>query len=158
MKNLLKALIAVAVTLSGAAHAAELMVKDRWIREAPPTATALAGYMVIHNGGDSDRVLVAAESPLFGEVQLHRTVMEEGMAKMIHQPSITIPAGGSLTFEPNGYHLMLMKPKQPLKAGDEVEITLTFEDGTTLPLSYEVRSSGNGGMPKMDHSGHDMAH
>lgn len=156
MKNLFRVVIAAGILLSTAVFAAELMVKDRWIREAPPSAAALAGYMVIHNGGDSDRVLVGAESPLFGNVMLHRTVMEEGMAKMIHQPSITIPAGGSLTFEPNGYHLMLMKPKKPLKAGDQVEITLKFKDGTTLPLSYEVRSGA--GMPGMDHSGHNMAH
>ena len=154
MKKLLQAVIAVGFMLSATAHAAELMVKDRWIREAPPTASALAGYMVIHNGSDKERVLVGAESPLFGNVMLHRTVMEEGMAKMVHQPSITIPAGGSLTFAPNGYHLMLMKPKTSLKAGDKVEITLKFKDGTTLPLSYEVRSGE--GMPKMEHGGHGM--
>lgn len=156
MKNLFRVVVAAGVLLSTAVFAAELMVKDRWIREAPPTAAALAGYMVIHNSGDSERVLVGAESPLFGSVMLHRTVMEEGMAKMIHQPSITIPAGGSLTFEPNGYHLMLMKPKKQLKAGDRAEITLKFQDGTTLPLTYDVRKSA--GMPEMDHSGHSMGH
>lgn len=157
MKTLIRAVMVVGIVLSTAAYAADLMVKDRWIREAPPTAAALAGYMVIENGGDSDRVLVGAESPLFASVMLHRTIMEEGMAKMIHQRSISIPAGGSLTFEPNGYHLMLMKPKKQLKAGDKVEITLKFKDGTTLPLSFEVRSGK--GMPKMEHGGHmDMTH
>lgn len=156
MKNLLRLVLAAAMLLSSAAFAAELMVKDRWIREAPPTAAALAGYMVIHNGGETDRVLVGAESPLFANVMLHRTVMEGGMAKMIHQPSITIAAGKSLTFEPNGYHLMLMKPKKQLKAGDKVEITLKFKDGSTLPLSYEVRSGQ--GMPAMKHGSHGMEH
>jgi len=153
MKKLFSVVIAAGLLLSTAIQAAGLTVENRWVREAPPTATALAGYMVIRNGGDRERELVAAESPAFGKVMLHRTVMEEGMAKMIHQPSIAIPAGGSVTFEPNGYHLMLMKPREPLKAGDAVDITLKFKDGATLPLSFEVRKGEM--KPGMEH-GHDM--
>ncbi len=128
-----------------------LMADNAWIREAPPKATALAGYMTLMNKGDKPRMLVGASSPAFGKVMLHRTVMEEGMAKMVHQHMIEIPAHGSVTFEPNGYHLMLMKPKQQLKAGDKVEITLEFKNGETLVVTHVVR----GGMEGMNHSGMD---
>ena len=77
--------------------------------------------------------------------------MEGGMAKMVHQQMIEIPANGSLTFEPNGYHLMLMKPKQQLKAGDKVDITLEFKNGDTMVVTHEVRADMGG----MDHSGMD---
>lgn len=129
----------------------EVMVENAWIREAPPGARAMAGYMVVKNHGASDKVLVGASSDAFGEVMLHRTIVEGGMAKMVHQMAITIPAKGEVTFEPNGYHVMLMAPKKPLKAGDKVEITLKFKDGETVKVVHEVRpapanSSMNHGM------------
>ncbi len=157
------------------AQAAGVMVENPWVSEAPPGATALAGYMIVHNHGEADRMLVGAESPAFGSVMLHRTVMEDGMAKMVHQHMITIPAGGSVVFEPNSYHLMMMSPKGELKAGDQVEVTLQFKNGENLTIQHQVRArEGMGGMDHgamdhgsmeqgtmdgaaMDHSGH-MSH
>ncbi|MFA5627865.1 MAG: copper chaperone PCu(A)C [Thiohalomonadaceae bacterium] len=130
------------------ANAAEVMVENPWIREAPPAAAALGAFMVLHNHADKPMVLVGAETAVANEVQLHRTVIENDTAKMIHQTSIEIPSHGSLEFKPGDYHLMLMKPKQVLKAGEQVEITLQFEDGSRVPASFEVRSGM--GMP-MDH-------
>ncbi len=128
-----------------------IMVMNPWVREAPPTARALAGYMVVMNHADKERTLVGASSPSFGEVMLHRTVMEEGMAKMVHQHAIAIPAGGEVTFEPNGYHIMLMQPKQAFKAGDAIEVSLQFQNGEVLTVTHEVRPGA--GMA-MDHSHH----
>ena len=131
-----------------------LMVDDAWVREAPPGAKALAGYMKLHNHGDKERVLVGATSPAFDNVMLHRTVMEGEMSKMVHQHMITIPAGGMLSFEPNSYHLMMVKPKQALKAGDKVSVTQSFKNGDTLEVTHHVRAP----MGDMGHSGHDMGH
>ncbi|MCW8827830.1 MAG: copper chaperone PCu(A)C [Gammaproteobacteria bacterium] len=136
---------------SAFAPAAEgIMVEDAWIRQAPPGATALAGYMTLHNHSDRERLLVGANSPLFGKVMLHRTVMEEGIASMVHQPLIPIPAGGKVIFKPNDFHIMLMKPLQALRAGDQVEVTLEFKNGETLSVSYEVR--GKDELMDGDHS------
>ncbi len=144
-----------ALGVTGLAQAAgHLMVDDAWVREAPPGAMALAGYMKVHNHGDKERVLVGAESPAFESVMLHKTVFEGEMSKMVHQHMITIPANGMVSFEPNSYHLMMMKPKQALKAGDKVSVILHFKNGDTQEVSHEVRS----GMGGMGHSGHDMGH
>ena len=154
MKKSIKrlALILLAGLWAGIAQAGgQLVVDNAWIREAPPGATALAGYMTVHNHGDKDRVLIGASSPAFGNVMLHRTIMENGMAKMVHQMAITIPAGGKVTFEPNDYHIMLMKPKHALKAGDKVEITLEFRNGETMTVTHVVRGGTGGGMEGMEH-------
>ena len=144
---------------AGMAQAAgSVMVKDAWVREAPPGATASAGYMVLHNMGDKPRALVGASCDAFGSTMLHRTVMQDGMAKMIHQMAIEIPAGGSVTFKPNDFHVMLMKPKHALKAGDKVDIMLKFKNGENMKVTYEVREAKGGmdhgsmgGMSGMDH-------
>jgi copper(I)-binding protein len=127
-----------------------LMVDDAWVREAPPGAKALAGYMKLHNHGDKERVLVSAESPAFDNVMLHRTVFEGEMSKMVHQHMISVPANGMVSFEPNSYHLMMMKPKQALRAGDKISVTLTFKNGDTVEVTHEVRSADGG----MDHGHH----
>lgn len=150
----LMALLAMVLWTTMAQAGGQVMADNAWIREAPPGAAAMAGYMTLMNQGDKPAILVGASSPAFAKVMLHRTVMEEGMAKMVHQMQIEIPAHGKVTFEPNDYHLMLMKPKQQLKAGDKVDITLEFKDGKSMVVTHEVRS-GMGmehGHGAMDHS------
>jgi len=119
------------------------MVRDAWIREAPPNAVALAGYMVMENPSDKEQSLVNAASAAFDMVMIHRTVHEGGMAHMKHQKAVTIPAKGHIAFAPDGYHLMLMKPKQSLRAGDRVPVDLIFSDGSQIAVGFEVRK----GMP-----------
>ncbi len=140
------------------AAALGVMVKNPWIREAPPSAMALGGFMVLQNMTAKEVALVGASSPDFSSVMLHRTIMDGGMSKMVHQKMITVPAKGEVTFQPGGYHLMLMNPKHAVKAGDKIEITLKFRDGSTLPATFEVRRAA-GGMPmdggmKMDGAMH----
>lgn len=151
--KLAKALILAGAVWSGVAAAAGmgLMVENPWIREAPPTAKAVGGFMVVHNHGSQERALVAAESPAFNEVQLHRTEMHGEMAKMVQQSRVALAAGGSVNFEPGGLHIMLMGPKQVLKAGDQVPVSLRFENGETMQVTFEVRAAG--GM-----MGHGMTH
>lgn len=56
-----------------------LAISKAWIRPAPPTARAMAGYFELSNTGDSDIVLVDVESPLFRMSMIHETVMEDGV-------------------------------------------------------------------------------
>ena len=155
MKMVKNIALLLGLSLAGFAQAdGHLTVDDAWVREAPPGAMALAGYMKLHNHADKVRVLVGAESPAFESVMLHKTVMEGAMAKMVHQHMITIPANGMVSFEPNSYHLMMMKPKQPLKAGDTVSVTLQFKNGETQQVSQEVRAVMGG----MNHGGHNQGH
>lgn len=139
MVKIVSALVLMMATAFVSAAEGGITVENAWIREAPPGARAMAGYMVMKNHGKSDKILVGAASDAFGEVMLHRTVIEGGMAKMVHQMAITIPAKGEVMFEPNGYHVMLMAPKKPLKAGDKVEISMKFKDGETIKVVHEVR-------------------
>jgi len=113
--------------------------ESAWIREAPPNATALAGYVKLVNPTRNEMVLTGAESPDFGAIEIHRTIVKNQVARMQRESSVTIPAGETAAFEPGGHHLMLFRPKQPLMAGDEVDITLKFENGETLAVPFEVR-------------------
>ncbi len=125
-------------------HRHEPAVEGAWIREAPPVAKVMAGYLTIHNPAEEEIVLEGAESPLFDKIEIHRTGMKGGMASMERQQGVMIPARGQVKFAPGGLHLMLMGPKKPLAAGATATITLRFKGGQTLPMQFTVRAAAEG--------------
>lgn len=123
----------------GSIVAAELMVHDAWIREAPPNARALAGYMMIKNMGKHPRTLVKVKTNNFAKVMIHRSMQKGRMMHMMHQRQVVIAAGKQLAFKPGSYHLMLMHPKRRLKSGDRVRLTLVFANGMHRTVTFMVR-------------------
>lgn len=100
-----------------------------------PGGGPMAGYMRLGNHTDGVVRFVAAEAPQFGRIMIHRTVIENGRARMEHQSGgVTIAPGGAVEFESRGLHLMLMRPQDELSVGDTVDITLAFEGGGPAEL------------------------
>ena len=104
-----------------------LGIRQPWIREAPPTARVLAAYMIIENPGDTPVIISRITSPEFQRCELHRTQVEEGVAKMVPVTALEIPATGSVALLPGGLHLMLFEPVRPLRESDSA--TLVIHDG-----------------------------
>ena len=135
------------------AHAADadLRIHAPYVRIAPPGAAATGAFMRIENAGAADRQLVKAESPAAKTVELHTHINEGGMMKMRAVPFIAIKAGGQTELKPGSYHVMLIGLTQPLKDGDQVAITLTFDDGSQQRISAPARpihaeAASHGGM------------
>ncbi len=132
-------LILALTAITAATEEAGVSVRDAWVRETPPGVATMAGYMVLQNRTSRSQVLVAASSPGFETVMIHRTIAKEGMTGMEHAPQIELLPNASLLFAPGGYHLMLLNPKRTLHAGDRVDIRLEFRGGLVIPVVYEVR-------------------
>lgn len=113
-------------------------ITDGWVREAPPTSRVLAAYMQIINLTDTDLTVTGISSPDFDSAELHRTVVEDGVARMLPVPKLTIPAADSVLLEPGGLHLMLFDPVRPLLQGDSVTLVVHRSDGVCLTLSVPV--------------------
>jgi copper(I)-binding protein len=137
-------LIVMAVAFGPAWAGADVVVSDPWIREAPPGAPALAGYMELKNRGNAEAALVSVHAAGFGSAMIHRTVYESGLARMVHVDAVQLPPGATVRFAPGGYHLMLMSPSAAVHSGDRVEIVLEFSDGQKRPVQFEVRPAGAG--------------
>ena len=101
-----------------------LSVIEPWIRAAPPGAMVNAGYMTLRNTGQSDIIIDKVTSPEFVMIEMHRTVVQNGLTRMLPQERLVVPAGGELKLHPGGLHLMMMQPKRELGAGDAVELSL----------------------------------
>lgn len=117
---------------------AAVNVESAWVRAAPPGASMLAGYMTLHNAGKNPVRFEWAQSDAFGMVELHRSMMVNGMETMRPAGVQTIPAGGDLRFEPGGLHLMLMDQKRAPKIGDVVRFRLHFADGSAVDVTAPV--------------------
>ena len=73
---------------------------------------------------------------------LHETTLSEGISRMAHVEAAEIPAGGELTLEPGGMHVMLMELTTPLKEGATFPLTLTFEAGGEITVEMPVFGPG----------------
>ena len=124
-----------------------IVVRDAW---APP-ATATSGetgpgmggtgavFMTLANEGrESDRLL-GAQTDVAEAVEIHRTVMKGEVMQMERVPSVEVPAGSRVKFEPGGYHLMLLGLRRDLQVGNRFQVTLTFERSGTVTVEVEVR-------------------
>lgn len=132
-------LFAFALSLPLAAQA-EVKVVDPWIPEAPPTAHAMAAFMVLENDEDRPVRVVAAHAPGFDTIELHKSVEENGMHKMLKQDALVIPEMGSLALRPGGYHVMLIGVHEPRpKAGDVIPMRLDLEGGKSIELKVPVK-------------------
>lgn len=127
-----------ASTAPAATAAESVTVVDGWVKAVDDGMTAAFG--MLENSAGSDATLVSATTDAASMVELHEVVMVDGA--MVMQPKeggIVIPASGSHELAPGADHIMLMGVGSPLLPGDEVTVTLTFSDGSTLAQVFAVK-------------------
>ncbi len=146
---------AFAVTGAAQAGGEQAKILEPWVRSAPPAMKMHAAYFVVMNPTGKGVDLVGADSPQYKMAELHLSKVEGGVATMVKQDQISVPANGQVAFAPGGFHVMLMHPRQPIKTGDTVDITLTFADGTSVSVKAPVRKT-HGAPKKMNHGGRKM--
>lgn len=127
---------------SAAGAQPKLMVNDPWVRtttgKKDPKMTG--AFMDIANPTGEDRVLVKATTNASDHTELHKMVMVDGKKMMEEaKDGIPVPKEGHRHLVSGGYHLMLMKLGKELKIGDEVEITLEFDDKTVIKTTAMVK-------------------
>ena len=83
-----------------------------------------AVYMRISNRGDADVTIVSASSAAADQIEFHRTVIEDDMARMEALDGLLIPAGESVELAPGKTHIMLSDLTADLVA-DEPTVAAT---------------------------------
>ena len=129
-----------------------IMVKHPWSRASISKNGVV--YVTLHNHGGSNDKLVGASSSVAKSVQLHTHKYENGIMRMRHIKSITIPAKGSATLKPGGHHIMLMGLTKKLKKGNSFPLTLNFEKAGKIHMNVKVRHAG----ALKNQSNHDHHH
>lgn len=115
-----------------------LRVDHPFARATPPGAKTGAVFFTVYNTRNEGDRLVRASTPIASGAVIHQMVTEGGVMKMRAVPSVEVRPGGRLELTPNGYHLMLVDLKQPLKAGEKFPLTLTFLHAGSILVSVSV--------------------
>jgi copper(I)-binding protein len=152
MKKFSLLLLSLMVSAGALAAAADMVTVDEpYVRLAPPNAPATGAFMVIKNAGDKDVKVVKADNPASKATELHTHLNENGVMKMRPVAAIDVKSKGEAVLKPGGLHVMLIDMKAPMKEGDVVPITLTFDDGSSKKVDAKVVRPMAAGMPAMDH-------
>jgi periplasmic copper chaperone A len=118
---------------------AGIAVSGAWARAAAMNGTS-AAYLTIANGGSTADRLLSVSTPAAMSAQVHQTMSDpSGMTGMQPVAGVDIPAGGQVTLEPGGYHIMLMELTKPLAPGETIQLTLVFEKTGPVVVMAEVR-------------------
>jgi len=121
-----KQFFAFAVSIAFAATAAaQVSVREPWIRATVPAAQATGAFMELVS--TQDVRLVDVSTPVAGIVEIHQMSMKGDRMMMSAVDSIDLKAGKPLALASGGYHIMMMDLKRQMKAGETVPMTLVFE-------------------------------
>jgi hypothetical protein len=114
-----------------------------WARATPGGAKVGGGYVkVINHGTEPDR-LIGGSFERSERVEVHQMGMKDGIMTMRPVPGgLEIKPGETVELKPGGYHLMFQDLKAPLKEGDKVDATLTFEKAGTVKVFFSVAPLG----------------
>lgn len=125
----------------------QLTIVDVRARPAPLAGGTGAVYFTALNGLDTAVQLVSASSPAAAVVETHETTNENGVMKMSPLPEgYPIGAGEALVLQPGGKHIMLIDLVEPLAPGDEIELTVNFDNGESIILNVPVMDMQMSGM------------
>ena len=131
-------ILIVSALFTVSAWAAGISVSGAWIRQLPAGVPA-GGFFTLQNQGKEAVALVAASSPEYGMVMLHKSVEEGDISRMMPVDKIEVPAGGKVLFRSGSYHLMLMNAKHNIKVGSRIPVVLEFSGGQKVTAQFEVR-------------------
>lgn len=139
MRRTLVVIAVLALVVGACGGEDSLDVAEAWSRSALGPNGAV--YLTLE-GGDADTALsgVAVSSEVAATAEIHQTViLENGAMGMTMIPKVDIPAGSTVMMVPGGMHVMLIELAEPLEIGDTFDLALTFDDGTELTATVEVR-------------------
>lgn len=143
MRSLLPALLFPVLALASLTGCDEqpLYVDGGVIRLSPNPDTPSAGYFTVH-GGDQPVTLRDVTTEAAVRVEMHDSVMKNGMMKMETLDSVDIPAGGVVKFAPGGRHLMLWKVNPAVAATGKITLMLLFSNGDRILIDAVVQKTG----------------
>lgn len=93
-------------------------------------------FMTIKNSGGADVTLVGGSSKDADRIEIHEVV---GGQMQPLSDGLVIKAGKSVKLRMGGYHVMLLGLNRDLKAGDEITVTLEFDDGQSIDYTAPVK-------------------
>lgn len=119
------------------AMAERVTIRDTRARAMPPGSPASAAFLTLRSAG-KPAALVGATTDAAQTVELHAHIDNNGVMEMRQVDRIELPTDVDVELKPGGLHLMLLGLTKDLVVGEELVVTLQFEDKTEKQLSVPV--------------------
>lgn len=147
-RTLLAATAAISLAMPARAGS-EITIEDAYARASGPTAIAGAAFLVIHNSGDEDDRLIAAESDAAKRVELHTHIEEgDGVMRMTEvEEGFPVAAGSMHRLQRGSDHVMFMGLTAPWEQGKILNVTLVFENAGRIEVEIPVDNERAEAMP-----------
>lgn len=129
--------IAIVLALAAPAAAAQVTVKEAWVRATVPQQRGTGAFMQITSARDAR--LVEVKTPVAKVAEVHEMAMVDNVMRMRRVQALELPAGKTVELKPGGYHVMLMELNGQIKAGDTIPITLTIENKDSRRETIELK-------------------
>ena len=134
-----------------AASADDITMSDPWSRQPADGQTTSAVYGEVTNNTGDTITAISATASVSDTVELHEVLMnDEGqMSMQEREGGYEIAAGETFVFEPGGPHIMLLDIDAATYP-ENVDVTLSFDNGVTIEFVAEVREIGDDAMDMGD--------
>jgi copper(I)-binding protein len=134
-----------------------ISVTGAFTRATPPRARSAGGYLTIHNSGAAADTLTGASTDAAAEAAVHEMRMNGDVMEMSPvEGGLEIPAGGSVSLDPMGYHLMLTGLTGPFVTGQCVAVTLHFARAGDVDVELNIGSLSQAAPPGGENGVMDM--
>lgn len=118
-------------------ESAPLFATDIVVTRPLPGVRMSAGYLSLTNATSQRILITKVMSPNFVSVEMHESVLEDGISRMYKLDEVAILPGRTVRFEPGGKHLMIR-----YRVDDPDVVTLQFYAGDALLLSVDTTPEG----------------
>ncbi len=122
---------------SCSASHAPLVASNVIVTRPVPGTQISAAYLALTNTSRQKITITKFTSPNFESAELHESVLDDGIARMIALEELTILPQQTVVLQPGGLHLMLMRPVGAIES-----VTLHFYAGEALLLSVDTVVEG----------------
>ena len=130
-------------TLAHDYRAGDIHIDHPYARATMPGQTSGGAYLTLENKGKQGDTLISVQSPAAQSVEIHSMSMTaDNVMRMREVGSIELKPQEKIVMQPgDGYHIMLLGLKAPLKAGDKLPLTLTFKKAGKVETAISVEEN-----------------
>ena len=118
-----------------------VQITNAWVRPAAKNRNTGIFFNVVNNTNQKV-TLFKAKSTVAEKTEIHETFKKNNdMMGMREVDYIVVEPGETFQFKPMSYHVMLINLNEDLTEGNEVELTLIYNNGEELKVNAVVKDN-----------------
>lgn len=139
MKKILLGVFALcSIHLTANAQEGNIIITNEWARPILVAGRPGGAYFHIENKGDTPDKLINVTSNISPRLEIHEHTMKDGVMKMSQVDHIEIKSGDNVELKPGGYHIMIFETASKYAEGDQIDLTLYFENAGSITKTFNV--------------------